>query len=280
MLVAFILFLREGLEASLIVGILLVVIRQLGLTQHRLAIWIGVALAIIASIALGTVLYITAGALQDFLLIFKALTFIVAVIILTWMTFWMQEHSRTLKQEMLEKASRSSSGFALGLLAFSTVGREGVETAIFSLAFIFQSNGTSFLIGGFLGIVGAVVLGILVYRLGYRLNYRIFFRIMGLLLIILAAGLVSNTVESLQSVGWLPFGAPIWTTGDVLSDVSGLGGILHTFLGYADSPTLIQVVLYLVYLLGAGLFFWYQTRRPAPKPVSATTAPASVPDSV
>src|SRR5882724_9504456 len=98
MLVAFILFLREGLEASLVVGILMAILRQLGLNQYRSSVWLGIALAIFASIALGVILYVTAGTLQSLLMVFKAVTFLVAVLILTWMTFWMQEHSRTLKQ--------------------------------------------------------------------------------------------------------------------------------------------------------------------------------------
>ncbi|MBO0779107.1 MAG: FTR1 family protein [Ktedonobacteraceae bacterium] len=262
--VAFILFLREGLEASLIVGILMAVLKQLGQTKYRLAVWLGVILAVIASIALGTLLYITAGALQQFLLVFKAVTFVIAVIILTWMTFWMQQHSRTMKKEMLEKASKAGSGLALGLLAFSTVGREGVETAVFSLAFIFQTNGLAFIIGGLLGSLVAIALGVLVYGFGYRLNYRVFFRVMGLLLIVLAAGLLSNTVESLQGLGWLPFMAPLWSTGDVLNQADGLGNVLHTFLGYSDSPTLLQIGAYLAYLLVTGVLFWHLTNRPAP----------------
>jgi len=261
MLVAFLLFLREGLEASLIIGILMAVLRQLGQRDQIVTVWLGVGMAIVASIGLGIVLYITAGAFQGFLLTFKAITFLFAVIIMTWMTFWMQQHSRTMKQELLAKASVAGSGLALALLAFSTVGREGVETVIFSLAFIFQTDGLSFIIGGVLGTLVAVGLGVMVYGFGYRLNYRVFFRVMGLLLMVLAAGLLSNTIQSLQSVGWLPFMEPLWNTGDMLSEVSGLGNILHTFLGYSDSPTLIQVVGYLAYLLVAGGLFWWQTRK-------------------
>ncbi|GHO91310.1 membrane protein [Reticulibacter mediterranei] len=266
MIAAFILFLREGLEASLIVGILMAVLRQLGQTKHMLAVWMGVFLAVLASIALGVILYLTAGAMQQFLLVFKAITFVVAVIILTWMTFWMQQHSRTMKKEMLEKASTATSGFALGLLAFSTVGREGVETVIFSLAFIFQSDGFSFIIGGLAGTLAAVILGVLVYGGGYRLNYRIFFRVMGLLLIVLSAGLLSNAIESLQGLGWLPFTPALWSTSDILSELDGPGYILHTFLGYSDNPTILQVGGYVIYLLVAGVLFWRQTRRPEPRP--------------
>jgi len=275
MIAAFILFLREGLEASLIVGILMAVLRQLGQTRHKPAVWIGTILAIVASLALGLLLYFTAGALQEFQMVFKTMTFVVAVIILTWMTFWMQRHSRTLKQELLEKAGTVGSGLALGLLAFSTVGRAGVETAVFSLAFIFQTNGILFLIGGLLGTLVAIALGVMVYGFGYRLNYRIFFRVMGLLLIILAAGLLSNTIQSLQNIGWLPLTSPLWSTANVLSELDGLGNILHTFLGYSDSPTIFQVGGYLAYLLIAGGFFWYQTRQPVKRASTSAALPSS-----
>lgn len=278
MLVAFILFLREGLEASLIVGILMAILQQTGQRRYMSAVWVGVVLAVLASGGLGFLLYESASLFQGVLLTFKAITFLVAVVIITWMTFWMQQHSRTMKQEMLNQIGSTSSALALGLLAFSTVGREGVETVIFSLSFLFQSDGLSFLLGGVLGTLVAVALGVLVYGFGYRLNYRLFFRIMGLLLIVLAAGLLSNTIQSFQATGWLPFTEPLWYTGDVLSELDGLGNILHTFLGYTDSPTLLQIIGYVAYLLIAGGLFWWQTRKPV-KRAPASTSSESITES-
>lgn len=265
MLATFILFLREGLEASLIVSILFAVLRQLRLTHQARAVWTGVGLAILGSLIAGVALYLTIHAYTDTLLqqIFETIAYLVAVVLLTTMTFWMQKHSRTMKKEITVKASAAGSGFALGLLAFTTVGREGVETAFFTLAFAFQTNGLLLLLGALLGLLAAVGLCFLIYRLGYKLDYRIFFRVMGLLLLVFAAGLLGDAVQNMQGLGWLHFGTtPLWNTSHILSEDTAIGDILHTFIGYAEEPTALQGLLYTAYLLIAGSIFAWMTRKP------------------
>src|SRR5260370_4426 len=158
MLATFILFLREGLEASLIVSILFAVLRQLRLTHQARAVWTGVGLAIIGSLIAGVVVYLTVHAYANTLLqqVFETVAYLVAVVLLTTMTFWMQKHSRSMKKEVPVKARAAGCGFALGLLAFTTVGREGVETAFFTLAFAFQTNGLLLLLGALLGLLAAL----------------------------------------------------------------------------------------------------------------------------
>jgi len=265
MLATFILFLREGLEASLIVSILFAVLRQLGLTHHARSVWTGVGLAAIGSLIAGVVVYTTIHAYADTELqqIFETVAYLVAVVLLTTMTFWMQKHSRSLKKEITTKASVAGSGFALGLLAFTTVGREGVETAFFTLAFAFQTNGLLLLLGALLGLLAALGLCILIYRLGYRLDYRIFFRVMGLLLLIFAACLLGDAVQNMQGLGWLPFGTtPLWNTSHILGENTTIGDLLHTFIGYAEEPTLLQGLVYATYLLVVGSVFAWITRKP------------------
>src|SRR6266700_1392520 len=200
MIATFVLFLREGLEASLIVSILFAALRQLGQMHKARSVWMGVGLAILGSLLGGLDLYITVRDYvgSTFQTIFETITYLVAVILLTTMTFWMQKHSRSLKREITAKASAAGSGLALGLLAFSTVGREGLETAFFTLAFAFQTNGMLLLLGALLGLLAALGLCFLIYRLGYRLDYRIFFRVMGILLIFFAAGLLGNAIQNIQ----------------------------------------------------------------------------------
>jgi len=266
MLATFVLFLREGLEASLIVSILFAVIRQLGQTHQARAIWTGVGLAILGSLIGGGIVYVlvrnyVGSTLQT---IFETVTYLIAVVLLTAMTFWVQRHSRSLKKEITVKASAAGSGFALGLLAFTTVGREGLETAFFTLAFAFQTNGWLLLLGALLGLLAAVGLCFLIYRLGYRLDYRIFFRVMGLLLLFFGAGLLGDAVQNMQALNWLPLGTtPLWNTAHILSEDSTLGDILHTFLGYAEAPTILQGLLYTVYLLITGTIFAWMTRKPS-----------------
>ena len=275
MLAAFVLFLREGLEASLIVSILFAALRQLGQTQKARAVWTGVGLAVLGSLLGAFLLYIT---IRDYVgstfqTIFETITFLVAVVLLTTMTFWMQKHSRSLKREIVAQATAAGSGFALGLLAFTTVGREGLETAVFTLAFAFQTNGLLLLLGAFLGLLVSMGLCVLIYRLGYRLDFRIFFRVMGILLIIFAAGLLGDAIQNMQQLGWLSFGTtPLWNTAHLLSEDSAVGDVLHTFLGYAQAPTVLQGLLYATYLVVAGSIFAWITRKPhVGKPATSST---------
>jgi high-affinity iron transporter len=266
MIAAFVLFLREGLEASLIVSLLFAALRQLGLTHQARAVWIGVGLAILGSLLGGLALYVTIREYvgSTFQTIFETVTYLVAVILLTTMTFWMQSHSRHMKKEFVAKASATSSGFALGLLAFSTVGREGIETAVFTLAFAFQTNALLLLVGATLGMLAAIGLCVLIYRMGYRLDYRIFFRVMGIILLFFAAGLLADSIQNMQELGWISIGlTPLWNTSHILSEGSTLGDILHNFLGYAESPTALQATFYIIYLAIVGTLFVRLTRKPS-----------------
>jgi high-affinity iron transporter len=279
MLATFVLFLREGLEASLIVSILFAALRQLGQTHQKRAVWTGVGLAILGSLLGGLALYITVRNYDGstFQTVFETVTYLLAVVLLTTMTFWMQKHSRSLKKDITAKASTAGSGFALGLLAFTTVGREGLETAVFTLAFAFQTNGMLLLSGALLGLLAALGLCFLIYRLGYRLDFRIFFRVMGILLLIFAAGLLGNAIQNMQQLGWIPFGTTtLWNTAHVLREDSTIGDILHAFLGYAETPTVLQGVMYAAYLLIVGGIFAWITRKPEIKgPASSTSKGAA-----
>lgn len=265
MIAAFILFVREGFEASLIVSILLAALRQLGQVDKARAVWIGVILAVLGSLVGSVALYVT---IHDYIgstvqTVFETVTYLIAVALLTTMTFWMQQHSRSLKKEITVKASMAGSSFALGLLAFTTVGREGLETAVFMLAFAFTTNALLLLIGALLGLLAAIGLCVLIYRLGYRIDFRLFFRVMGIILIFFAAGLLGDAVQNMQQLGWITFGAtPLWNTARFLSEDSTIGDILHSFLGYAEAPTILQVILYVGYLLAASSIFVRMTRKP------------------
>jgi high-affinity iron transporter len=261
----FVLFLREGLEACLVVSILLASLRQLGQPKQMRAVWTGAILAAVGALVGGVAIYFTIRSYKDttFEIAFETVTYLLAVILLTGMTFWMQKHSRTLKSELVAKASTAGSGFAFGLLAFSTVGREGLETAVFTVALAFQTSGVLLILGGLLGILAAVGLCVAIYRMGYRLDYRLFFRVMGVLLLIFAAGLLVNAAHTLQELGWLTIGTtPLWSTAHLLSQEGELGHLLHGLFGYSDSPTAIQVTLYVLYLAIAGTIFARMTRKP------------------
>lgn len=286
MLPTFVIFLREALEASLILSIVFAALRQFGRAQQMRAVWIGVGAAIIGSAVGAVAIYFTVREYEGttFAMIFEAFSFLVAVVVLTSVTLWVQRHSRTIKRELTTQVQSAGSGFALGLLAFTSVGRESIETALFTLALAFQTDGVMLLLGGALGVLAAVALGILIYRLGYHLDYRIFFRVLGVLLIIFAAGLLGNAVHEFQELGWLPFATQeLWNTSAWLSQESAVGGLLHGLVGYSDEPTLLQVVAYVTYMVIFGVIFWRATRAPrtgtAAPATPADATPASVSDS-
>ncbi|EQD78780.1 Iron permease FTR1, partial [mine drainage metagenome] len=156
---------------------------------------------------------------------------------------------------------------SLALVAFQAVGREGLETVVFTLAIFFaaSSTGASFAasvpaaaIGAALGVLGALIIAYAIYRLGHRINLGRFFQVVGSLLMLFAAGLLADAIENLQQLHWLPVLArPLWNTSSLLTDSGPIGDVLHTFLGYAAQPTGLQVVVYWVYVLSAvGGFVW------------------------
>jgi high-affinity iron transporter len=272
MFVSFVLFLREGLEAFLIVTILFAALSQLKLNKQYKAVWVGIGFAVILSLVGGIVLYETIHQYNGstFQTIFETTTYLLAVVLLTSMTFWMQSHIRDIKKDILKRARISTSSLGLMLLAFTTVGREGVETAIFTLAFVFKTNALSLLTGAILGLLTAMIICFFIYIYGYKLNYRIFFRIMGSMLIIFAAGLLGDAIQNMQQLHWIQFGTqPLWHSAKVLSENSTIGDMLHSFLGYAESPTVLQCSIYTLYLLITGSIFLWMTRNrkkyPLPK---------------
>jgi high-affinity iron transporter len=277
MLPSFILVFREGLEATLLISILFAALRQLKLQHQARAVWIGVIAAIVAALIGGIVIFLTIrefeGTAEQ---IFEAAAYLLAVAILTYVTFWMQRHSRTMKSEISAKMSGASSGFALAVLAFTSVGREAVETALFLVASAFETQAWLLIAGGLLGLLAAITLSYLIYRLGYRLNYRVFFLIMGILLIFFAAGLLINGVHELEELGVFPFSSvQAYDLSGILSRKSELGSLLKGIVGYYDTPSILQLVTYWGYLLIAGGLFLFISRKPVPATSRETSGVAA-----
>jgi high-affinity iron transporter len=280
MIPAYILFLREGLEASMIVSILLAAVQKLGRPRDQVhAIWGGLAVALAVSAVGGVVLFLS---LRDYAgttvqTVVETFAYLIAVVLLTGMTFWMQRHSRTLKQELTAAAAAGGSALAMGLLTFTSVGREALESAVFMLAFAFKSNGWLLLLGALLGAASSIGLAFAIYRMGARMDYRRFFQVMGLLLLIFAAGLLGDFVQNLQTLGWLNIGTThLWSTAHWLSEDSWLGDVLHSFIGYAESPTVLQALAYCSFLAVAGGYFYRLTRPPHQSAGSAASTSGTV----
>ena len=254
MLATLVIFLREGVEASMIVAILLAYLNRIGRRQHFRDVFLGVGAALVLATAGGAAAYLTIRSYDGSRVqtIFETVTFVIAASVLTYMTFWMRKHARSLSRELRERAEAALDGRArwgLGLLAFQAVGREGLETVVFTLAIIFSTSTAGALSGAAIGLAGSLVIAFVIYRLGHRLNLGRFFTVIGLLLMVFAAGLLADTVENLQQLGWLPLlSTPMWHSAHLLSEDSAFGDVLHSFFGYSDAPTALQLLVYVGYL--------------------------------
>ncbi len=254
MLATLIIFLREGVEASMIVAILLAYLNRIGRREHFRDVFIGVAAALLLATAGGVAAYETIRSYDGSRVqtIFETGTYLLAASVLTYMTFWMRNHARSIASELRARTEAALGGKArwgLGLLAFQAVGREGLETVVFTLAIVFTTSTAGALGGAALGLAGSLVIAFVIYRLGHRLNLARFFTVIGVLLMVFAAGLLADAVENMQQLGWLPvLNAPMWHTTSLLSEGSAFGDVMHSFFGYSAAPTPLQALVYVAYL--------------------------------
>ena len=261
MLATFVIFLREGVEASMIVAILLAYLNRIGRREHFRDVFIGVGAALALATAGGAIAYETIRSYSGSRTqaIFETATYLVAATVLTYMTFWMRNHARSLSKELRTRAEAALDGRArwgLGLLAFQAVGREGLETVVFTLAIIFSTSTGGALLGAAIGLVCSLGIAFVIYRLGHRLNLARFFTVIGVLLMVFAAGLLADAVENMQQLGWLPLlDTPMWHSGRLLSESSAFGDVLHSFFGYSDAPTPLQLLVYVAYVAIAAIAY-------------------------
>ncbi len=263
MLASALITLREGLEAALIVGIVLGVLRKLGHTDRSRPVWAGVLAAVVVSVAAGLALNGLGVAFEGRgEQIFEGVAMLLAAGVLTWMIFWMQRQGRQIQAELeldVRRASIAGSPWALFSLAFVAVVREGIETVLFLTVAAFSATPAQTLVGGALGLTVAVVLGWLVFAAGKRLDVRAFFRMTSVLLILLAAGLVAHGVHELQEARLLPtLVEHVWDINPILDEHSAVGTFLKALFGYNGNPSLLEVIAYGVYFVGVGAAGWQQ----------------------
>ena len=255
MLATLVIFLREGVEASMIVAILLAYLNRLGKREYFRDVFLGVGAALLLATTAGVVVYTTVRSYDGTRgqTIFETATYLLAAGVLTYMTFWMRNHARSITTELRSRADAAMDGKArwgLALLAFQAVGREGLETVVFTLAIVFSTSPAGAVTGALIGLAGSLVIAFVIYRLGHKLNLGRFFTVIGVLLMVFAAGLLADAIENLQELGWLPvLDLPMWHTGRLLSEDSALGDVLHSFFGYSDAPTPLQLLVYVGYLV-------------------------------
>ncbi len=288
MIPTFVIFLREGVEASMIVAILLAYLDKINQRRHFRDVFIGVGAALVLVLGGGITAYLIIKQYDGSTVqtVFETITFLVAACVLTYMTFWMQRHSRTMSadlQRRSEEALHGKARWGLGLLAFQAVGREGLETMVFTLAIVFassdqaatSSHGRGLLLGALLGLAVALVVAYVIFRLGRRLNLGLFFRVIGVVLMVFAAGLLADAVENMQQLGWLPFlGHQLWNTSAILSEDSSIGDVFHSLLGYADHPTVLQAIVWVTFVAVTATLFIRSGLRARTPPASTAGAVA------
>ncbi len=254
MLPSYLLSLREGIEAALIIGIVIGALRKIRRTDLAPALWWGVLSAAAVSVLAAVLLTLFGLELEGSAeKIYEGATMLLAAGILTWMIFWMSQQARTLKTELEEgvsKAAASTGRRAIFWLAFVAVVREGVELALFLTASIFATDVLQTAIGAALGLGTAVLLGWSIFAAIVRLDLRRFFQATGILLILFAAGLVAHGVHEFNEVNLIPAVVErVWDANAFLPAESILGQFMKALFGYNPTPALTEMIAYFGYML-------------------------------
>ncbi|MGB7248643.1 MAG: FTR1 family protein [Phormidesmis sp.] len=280
----FVITLREGVEAALVVGIVLACLSKANRTELNRWVYGGVIAGIVGSVLIGLFLSLTLGqvqsaapALKSVVKPFLGVTFgSIAIVMLSWMLIWMTQQARTMKSSVegsLQDALADSEGANVSIFSLVCIAvlREGFETVLFlfsTLAQTPQQNAASFL-GAGAGLVGAFVIGLALFKFGVKINLGLFFQAMGILLLLIVAGLVVSVFKNLDaafmaisilkpeldlciSMQSCILGPQLWDTSAVLPDKQFPGILLKTLLGYRDHIYLLQLVVYVAFLVGVG----------------------------
>jgi high-affinity iron transporter len=277
--------LREGVEAALIVSIVLAYLAKTGNSAHAGKIWVGTGLAVVASAAIGIILFNTVGSFEEpYEQIFEGSTMLLAAAVVTWMLFWMRRQAASVKGALhaaVDRVLDAGGAWGLAVLAFTAVIREGVETSLFLVGQATSattgdgtSSAGSVVLGALVGLAIAILIGYGLYRGSRRLNLAVFFRWTGIGLIFIAAGLLSHAVHEFTEIGAL--GSGPWTQAafdlsGVLSHEDGVGSFLRAIFGYSANPEIITFVVHVGYVIAVLALY---LRPMAPRiPPARTAAP-------
>jgi high-affinity iron transporter len=277
----FLIGLREGVEAALIVAIVLAYVVRTGNGRHIPKIWLGAGAAVILSIGLGLLIFSTVGAFEEpYEQLFEGSAMLLATVVVTWMLFWMRRQSINLKGELqaaVDRVLSEGTAWGLAVLAFTAVVREGIETALFlaGQATSAETGAGSVLVGAVVGLGAAVLIGWGFYRGSRAIDLRRFFRWTGIALVFIAAGLLSHAVHEFIEVAEIAGIAVIgsqtaFDISGVLSHEDGIGQFLRAIFGYSASPEVLTLVVHVAYVV-AILALYLRPVQPAP-PVQRANA--------
>lgn len=270
--------LREGVEAALIVSIVMTYLVKTGKAAHASKIWIGTGLAVALSSAIGLILFNTVGAFEaPYEQIFEGSTMLLAAAVVTWMLFWMRRQAAGVKgalQAAVDRVFDAGGAWGLALLAFTAVIREGVETSLFLVGQATSattgsgsSSAGSVLMGALVGLAIAVLIGYGLYRGSRRLNLAVFFRWTGIGLVFIAAGLLSNAIHEFTEIGLLgsgPWTQPAFDLSGFLSHDEGIGSFLRAIFGYSANPEILTLVVHVTYIVAVLWLYLRPLARPSP----------------
>ena len=275
--------LREGFEATLIVGIVFTCLQKAHKQKYYQWVYLGVIVGILASILVGLFLWESLAQIESsnyvyapfFQYLFKTLLVLVAIIMLSWMLIWMSKQAKSLKSEVQNTIQQvithnNNAGIGIFFLVFIAVLREGFETVFFINAQI-QNNIFASCLGAIAGLSLAVLMGWGLFYWGIKINIRLFFQVMGIFLLLIVSGLVISVLKNLDAAvtilnqinsdyeylclfhqGSCLLGFPVWDTSNILPDSQFPGVLLKTLLGYRDHIYLLQLITYLLFFTIVG----------------------------
>ena len=257
MLANFLIGLREGLEASLVVCILVAYMVRTGRADRLGWVWLGVGGAVTLSFGFGALLQFTSSNMtHEAQEAFGGLMSILSVCLVTWMIFWMRRSARFLKADLEGKldSAMSVGSLALASIAFVTVGREGIETSVFVWSTTQATSGTRPLLGVLIGLAAAMALGYLIYRSALRVNLAKFFTLTGFALVLVAAGVLAYGFHDLQEAGWIPgLATTVFDVSATLPGSSEAGKVVYTLLkgafNFNPAPTYVEFTVWICYLV-------------------------------
>lgn len=277
MLATYLIGLREGIEAAIIISILVGYVVKLGERQHVTKIFGGAAAAVLLSLGIGFGLSGIASEVSDTLEItITGITSLLAVVFVTWMIFWMARQSRAMATNLRSRvdAAVAKSAWSLATVAFLAVAREGVETSILLWSAARSAGGSFGVFGGaFLGLLTASVAGYLMYRGALKFNLGTFFNITGAYLVVIAAGIFSYAIGEFQELGLLPFLTnPAYDFSAALPEGSVPELILAGTIAFNTAPSLLQAAGWFAYVIPVAIIYGRTIRHKKAAPVAAPAA--------
>jgi high-affinity iron transporter len=269
MLTSFFISFREGLEAFLIIGIIISYLYKINEKRYIKKVIFGALSAIVLSIGLAYIFELLLGGFEGKVEeIFEGSIMVLAVIVLTYMLFWMNNQTKKIKSDIessVDYAVQKGRIFSLFFLGFIVVLREGAETVLFFRAISLQVSSRELIIGGVIGIISSILLALIFFVSTIKVNLSLFFRITGILIMFIAAGLLSTGLHEFQEAGVIPvIRDNVYNISNFISEDSITGGILKSIFGYNSSPSLLEILIYFAYLLIIIILirrFFYKVRK-------------------